>query len=194
MVHTADFDATGSAVVHDAAYVDQGTMMSQLGLSPKPARPVAKPTGAAATVVMAKNDDAEKANLATAQSLFDTLNKHDLKGLAVFMGDDYKSMTVAEPKDQNKTEAMAGTKDMFTGFPDVKIMPVTTWAAGDYVVISGTFDGTNTGDTPTMKKSGNKVSAHFLEILKFSGGKVQDDWLFYNGAAFMAQLSAPAKK
>jgi len=60
------------------------------------------------------------------------------------------------------------------------------------VVVTGTFEGTNTGDMPTakMKKTGNKVSDRFLEVFKFANGKVQEDWLFYNHAAMMNQLMA----
>jgi len=32
------------------------------------------------------------------------------------------------------------------------------------------------------------VIGRFCEIVKFEGGKATDDYLFYNGAAFMAQL------
>lgn len=190
IAHAGEWNSTGDAVAHDATYVDQGTVMAQLGLSPAPARPVEKPTGNPPTIVVAKGDDTEKANLSTTQAMFDALNKHDLKGLEAFLADDYKGMTVAEPKDANKKESLAGTKELFGGFPDVKITPVKSWAAGDYVVIEGTFEGTNTGDMPTMKKTGNKVSSRFLEVCKFTNGKVQDDWLFYNGAAMMSQLTA----
>jgi len=196
MVHAGEWDATGNAVVRDAAYVDEGTIASQLGQSPAPSRPVEKATGAPPVVVIAKNDDAEKANVAAVQGMFAALNKHDLKGLEAAMADDYKAVTIAEPADKNKKDSLAGAKEMFGAFPDVKITPVTTWAAGDYVVVSGTFEGTNTGDMPAMKmkKTGNKVSDRFIEIFKVSGGKVTEEWLFYNGAAMMGQLMAPPKK
>jgi len=196
LAHTAEWDATGNAVVRDAAYIDEGTIASQLGVSPAPSRPVQKATGGAPTVVIAKNDDTEKANIATTQAMFEALNKHDATALGAFMAEEYKGITVASPGDQNKKESIAGTKEMFGAFPDVKITPATTWAAGDYVVVAGTFEGTNTGDMPSMKmkKTGNKVSDRFIEIFKMSGGKVTEDWLFYNGAAMMAQLTAPAKK
>ena len=64
------------------------------------------------------------------------------------------------------------------------------WAAGDYVVVAGTFEGTNLGDMPSagMKKTGKKVSAHFFELFKLENGLCKDDWLFYNAAAMAAQL------
>lgn len=193
MAHTLDYDSTGAYAVRDAAYIDEHTLMSQLGLDPSPARKVEKATGAPAMVVIAKNDAAETANVNATRSLFDALNKHDIKGIEALTGDDYKGVTIAEAKDVNKKESLAGTKEMFGAFPDVAITPATVWGAGDFVVVTGTFQGTNTGPMPSAKMpaTGNKVSARFLEILRFGAdGKVHEDWLFYNGAAMMAQLTA----
>jgi len=191
IAHSGEWNATGDAVVHDASYVDEGTVMAQLGLSPMPARPVEKATGAPATVVIAKKDATEKANLATAQAMLDAINKHDVKAIEGNLAEDYRAIIIATPADQNKKEALASTKEFFGGFPDEKLTPTATWAAGDYVVVEGTFEGTNTGDMPTMKmkKTGNKVSSRFVEIFKMSGGKITEDWLFYNGAAMERQLA-----
>ena len=90
----------------------------------------------------------------------------------------------------DKAASQASLKELFTSFPDVKITPVTMWAAGDYVVVTGTFEGTNLGDIPSMgvKKTGKKMSAHFFELFKLENSLTRHDWLFYNGAAIAAQL------
>jgi predicted ester cyclase len=190
MAHTVDLDPTGSHAVRDASYVDDGTMAAQLGMNPAPARPAEKPSGALPTIVIARNDDAERANLASAQAIFDAVNKHDLKAIEALTPEDYKLIEVARPTDVGKKESLAGAKEMFGAFPDVKVTPVTMWAARDYVAIAGTFEGTNTGDLPSMglKKTGRKVSARFFEIIRFENGQPKEDWLFYNGAAMAAQL------
>jgi len=190
LAHMVDFDSTGMAAGREMAFVDEGTMMAQLGLSPAPARPAEKPNGMPATVVLAKNDATETANLAATSAMFVAVNKHDLKALAAMTPDTYRSIEIARPKDMDKKEALASTKEMFGAYPDVKITPTTMWAAGDYVVITGTFEGTNTGDMPSaqMKKTGKAVKARFCEIIKFENGKPKDDYLFYNGAAMAAQL------
>jgi predicted ester cyclase len=58
------------------------------------------------------------------------------------------------------------------------------------VVVTGTFEGTNLGNLPSMgvKKTGKKVSAHFFELFRLENSLCVEDWLFYNGAAFAAQL------
>jgi predicted ester cyclase len=90
----------------------------------------------------------------------------------------------------DKNASAKNLKEMIAAFPDVKVTPVTMWAAGDYVVVTGTFEGTNLGPIPSMglKKTGNKVSARFFELFKVENGLCTEDWLFYNGAAMAAQL------
>jgi len=190
MAHTVEMDPTGSFAVSDAAYIDQGTMMAQLGVSQAPARKAEKATGAMATVVIAKNDDTERANLAAAQAEIADFNKHDIAAISATAAPDYKFIEIPRPADANLKEMTAGLKEMFAAFSDITITPSAVWAAGDYVVVTGALSGTNTGDMPSMKmkKTGKSVTTHFIEIFKYSGGKVQEDWLFYNGAAFAAQL------
>ena len=59
--HTIGVDGTGTKAVADAVYTDDGTTMAQIGLSRAPRVPCAA-VGAPPTVVIAKNDDTERAN------------------------------------------------------------------------------------------------------------------------------------
>lgn len=190
IAHTVELDPTGAHAVREAAYVDEGTMMAQLGLSPAPARKAEKATGAPAEVVIARNDDKERSNIEVVRRSFAALNAHDVKGVLDTMAPSYRGVDIAMPKDSDKKAAAVSLKEMLSAFPDVKITPVTMWAAGDYVVVTGTFEGTNLGDIPSMgvKKTGKKVSAHFFELFKVANGQCTEDWLFYNGAAMAAQL------
>ena len=74
MGHTLELDATGSAGARDAAYMDEGTLLAQLGQSPAPARPVMAPAGTPVTVVIAKNDEVETRNMAAVRSIVDAMN------------------------------------------------------------------------------------------------------------------------
>ncbi|HXT68930.1 MAG TPA: ester cyclase [Vicinamibacterales bacterium] len=188
--HVVDLDSTGTKATRDAGYIEEGTMMAQLGLSKAPARAAEKASGAAPVIVIAKNDATESANMAGNRAGFDAFNKHDLKAMEAYTADNYKLVEIGQAKDLNKKEALASMKDMFSGFPDVALTTPTMWAAGDYVVTEGTLTGTNTGDLKAMgvKKTGKKVSARFLQICRYENGKVAEEWLFYNGAAFAAQL------
>jgi predicted ester cyclase len=190
IAHTIELDPTGAHAVREATYVDEGTMMAQLGLSPAPARKAQKATGAPAQVVIAKDDDRERANIEVVRRSFAALNAHDAKGVAETIAPNYKGMDIGMPKEMDRNASMASLKELFTAFPDVKITPVTMWAAGDYVVVTGTFEGTNLGNIPSMgvKKTRKKVSTHFFELFRLENGLCAEDWLFYNGGAFAAQL------
>jgi predicted ester cyclase len=190
MAHTAELDPTGARVVRDAAYFEESTLAAQLGLSKQKLRSAEKPSGASTVTVIARNDDTERTNQAAARSMFEALNKHDLDAVGKLMASDYKLVEVAQPKDMDKKAGLASTKEAFAGFPDLSITPSALWAAGDYVVVAGTFAGTNTGDAPSMglRKTGKKVTLRFLEVLRFEKGLIKDDWIFYNGAAIARQL------
>lgn len=192
IAHAADLDPTGAHVVRDAAYIDENTFAAQLGLSKGGARHVEGPSGASPSIVIAKNDETERANQAAARAMFDALTAHDLAAAGKAMADGYKLIEIAQPKDMDKKAALASLKEAITAFPDVAIRPTTLWTAGDYVVAEGTFAGTNTGNIPSMglRKTGKKVSVRFFEVMRFEKGQIQDDWLFYNGAAFTRQLTA----
>jgi predicted ester cyclase len=191
MAHMVETDAAGREAVRDAAYVDEGTLMAQLGLSKAPARGVMTSTPAKPTVVVAKNDDAEAKNVATVVRLFDSFNRHDLPAADALMADSYVLHEIARPQDLDKKANDASTLELIQGFPDVKVTATDTWGAGDYVVATGTLSGTNKGAIPSMgvkKATGKPVQLKFLEIFRLENGKIVEDWLFYNGASFAAQL------
>lgn len=189
LAHTIELDATGTKAVADAVYADDGTTMAQLGLSKLPARPVLAAVGTPPTVVIAKNDDKERANIASFRSLLDAVNKHDLKAFGDALPDDYKAIDITESKDQNKADSIAALKGFIAGFPDMTLSTGNVWAAGDYVVAEGHFTGTNKGPAMGMTKPTNKsVDVRYIEVFKFENGKVKEDWTFYNSASFATQL------
>ena len=106
-----------------------------------------------------------------------------------------ESAYLAESKD-----VMANLPQMWKAFSDLKFTVGDSWAAGDYVAATETFDGTNNGDLPMMhiKKTGKKVSLPFLAVHKLDGGKVKATWIFFQGGGFASQLepdqAPPAKK
>jgi predicted ester cyclase len=191
MGHLIELDSLGAHAIRESVYNEEGTFAGQVGLSPQPVRPAMTPTGAAPVTVIAKNDAKETANVATVRAMMDAGNKHDFKAMESFMADDYMLIEVGQPKDLDKKAALAANKEFLAAFKDMTATASDVWAAGDYVVIVGKIDGTNTGAAPgmgIMKPTNKKVTGRFLEICKIENGKVKEDWLFYNGASFAAQL------
>jgi predicted ester cyclase len=188
----------GRSVAKERFIYDGGTFMSQLGLSPTPARKAMEQGWAEKPLLVSAGTDAEKANLAVLGAYTAAFNKHDAAALTATLTDDVVFSDLAAPADRvGKKEVVKSSEEMFKGFPDAKIDQAVAWAAGDYVVSSGRFSGTNTGDMPAMKlkKTGKPVNVEYYMLTKVAGGKVKDLWLFSNGMAFASQLGMlpPAK-
>jgi predicted ester cyclase len=194
--HLAQTDASGNKVVKEEFYSDSGTMMAQLGLNPAPARPVATVKSAAPTVVLAAGTPAELSNVELLRAQMAAYNSHDLKGVDAFNSPDFVYHDMTMPADQSAKESSASTAAFFKAFPDAKLVPGPAWGAGDYVVVTGRFEGTNRGAMPAMglKKASNKsVSVRYLDISRWVGGKLKEEWLFYDGMAMARQLGLGKK-
>jgi ketosteroid isomerase-like protein len=144
--------------------------------------------------------DAEKVNVETVKKMVEAFNQHDAAGVEAFLADDAVLTEAYAPADRSgKKEIMKGWKETWKGFSDAKVQHTSIWAAGDYVVTTGVFSGTNDGPYPAAKiwtKTGKPLSVQCLEVTKLEAGKVKKQWLFSNGMAFAAQLGLlpPEKK
>jgi predicted ester cyclase len=181
----------GRFVAKERFMYDGGTFMSQLGLNPMPARKPLEQGWADKPSLISSGSEAEKANLAALGAYTSAFNKHDAAALAAITTDDVVFSDVAAPADRvGKKEVSKSNEEMLKGFPDAKIDQTAAWAAGDYVISTGRFTGTNTGDMPSMKlkKTGKPVNVEYYMVTKVAGGKVKSNWLFSNGMAFAGQL------
>ena len=188
--HSIELNDQGKAVKEVTAY-DGGTVAGQLGLMPMPHRKVIETGWSEKPIVIASGSEVEKANLAAFSKGVEGFNKHDAGAALAAAADDVVFSKQSGPADlSGKKEVQKGLEESFKAFPDVKLDVKTAWSAGDYVVSTGTWSGTNTGDMPAMKmkKTGKPVLVHYIEIDKFVGGKTKNMWLFMNGAAAAAQL------
>jgi predicted ester cyclase len=175
------------------AIADASTMMSQLGMAPKGAPPhraaMDKGMEGAPMVVVTADDAKEKANVDAYKKMVDAFNSHKTADVMAMMTPDAVEMDQESDKDHKGTkEIEKGLKDFQTAFSDGKLNNVDTWAAGDYVVAIGTFEGTNDHDMGKMKKTGKKVSSQFAEISHFKDGKIDQVWRFVNGMDMAMQL------
>ena len=60
-----------------------------------------------------------------------------------------------------------------------------------FLSVTGTFGGTNDGDLVAMKmkKSGKQVVLPFIDIYRFDGGQLKEEWLFFDSASLLSQLT-----
>jgi len=196
-----DVSDAGQAT-HEWEFVDFATMLGQMKANPKVRAAVDK-LPMPKQVVIAKDDDKEKANLAAAKKVMDAFNAHDAKAFGELLADDAVWSDQTAAKDQDKKQMLSTAQAFWKSFSDVKLVADKQWAAGDYVATVGTLQGTNDGDLADMhvKKTGKKVSLPYLEIEQYEGGKQKRAWLFDQSMAFAQQLGltppapapAPAK-
>jgi len=188
--HSIELNDAGKAVKEVMGY-DGGTVAGQLGLMQMPHRKPLETGWTEKPVVVASGSEIEKGNLAAFNKEVEGFNKHDAAAALSTAADDIVFSEMSAPADRvGKKESIKGIEEMFKAFPDAKLDVKSAWTAGDYVVATGTWSGTNTGDSPAMKmkKTGKAVSVHFIEIDKLVAGKTKNIWLFSNGAAAAAQL------
>jgi predicted ester cyclase len=189
--HVVRLDETGGKVLKEEFYLDSGTMAAQLGLNPAPARPVTTSTAAAPTVVIAAGTPAELSNVESIRAQMAAYNSRDVKGVDAHNAPDLVYHDMAMAADQTAKESIAGMQELFKAFPDIKLVPESVWGAGNYVVVTGRQEGTNTGPMPSLglKKATNKlVSARYLDITRWEKGKIMEEWLFYDGMVMARQL------
>ena len=188
--HTLEVEPNAPKGTKEFGVMDNGTFVNQLGLSKNPGRPLMEKGVPAPKIVIAKNDAAETKNLDAEKATADAWNKRDATTLYPFYADDVVVHDMTQPKDQTKAQMQQSDKDLWKAFSDARITNSSIWAAGDYAVINGTFEGTNDGDFAPMKlkKTGKKVSVPYLSIDRLEDGKIKESWLFFDGAYFAAQL------
>ena len=173
-------------------YIDDAGQMGQIMGAPAdaPFRPVMeKPPLDAPVIVVAADNDVEKANLAAWKKGTEAMNAHKAKDVVALFADDAVESDQAEPADtKGKKDIQKGTEMFLKAFPDLKVEATEEWAAGDYVVLIGTVKGTNTGPLGKMKKTGKPVDIAFAEVAEMKDGKIVKLWRFRNGLAMAQQL------
>ena len=198
VVHHVQTSPDGRSIAKERFIYDGGTFMSQLGVSPAPARKALEQGWADKPSLISSGADAEKTNLAALGAWVSAVNKHDAVASSALVTDDVVFSDLASPADRvGKKEVQKANEEMAKAFPDSKIEQSAAWAAGDYVISAGRWSGTDTGDMPSMKlkKTGKAVNIEYYMVTKLAGGKVQKSWLFSNGMAFAGQLGVlPAPK
>lgn len=177
-------------VAREIGVMDGITLENQMGLLKMPGRPRADSGVPTPVVVTAMNDAMEMKNVDTLNMYLADWNKHDGPAVDMYEAADYVLHNLAEPTNRNKTQTAQMNKSYWQGFSDAKINIRSLWGAGNYVSLTGTFDGDNDGDFPLLKakKTGKKISIPFVDIFRLDGGKIKEEWLFFDGASLVTQL------
>jgi predicted ester cyclase len=179
-------------VAKEIGIMDGITLETQMGFLKNRGRPLAEIGVPAPIIVIAKNDEMEMKNVETETAQLAAWNKHDQAAVDMYEADDYVLHDLTQPDDSNKMQTDQMNKTYWKGFSDAKINATTIWGAGNYVSVVGTFEGTNDGDFApgNAKKTGKKITLPFIDIFRFDVGKIAEEWLFFDSASLLTQLSA----
>jgi steroid delta-isomerase-like uncharacterized protein len=75
-------------------------------------------------------------------------------------------------------------------FPDANMTIEDQLVEGDRVVTRWTGRGTQTGQFMEMPPSGKKVAVRGVQIDRFSGGKIVEEWTLFDQLGMLQQLGA----
>lgn len=192
MFHRLTIDDENRAA-EEWAYFDPATMAGQLGLLPKeagPSRPAMdKGLDGAPIVAVTADDDKEKANIEVVKKAHAAFVAKKMPDFLALHADDAVESDQAGPKDYTGKKEIQASAEMFLkAFPDFASGEPTLFAAGDYVVLLGKFEGTNKGPLGPMKATNKKVTGEFAELIQMKDGKIAKLWRFRNGLAMAMQL------
>jgi steroid delta-isomerase-like uncharacterized protein len=182
------FNPDGS-IKEDHHYLDVGTVMSQIGVSPAKARPIPSLPAQPQVFGMGPAGADEQKNTDALNAMLTAL---DAKKEADFVGTladnvEYDDMTQPTGM-KGKADGKKFLKETTTGFPDAKHAATNTWAMGDYVVAEGTMTGTHKGTFFGIPATKKPVNLRSVSIFQYKDGKMVHGWTYANGADFMMQI------
>lgn len=171
-------------------YFDMGTLMSQLGASKQPARPVQALPTEPALKIASTNAGNEPRNLGLATSLMGAFEKKSEANFLASMSDTTRWDVLREPATVQGTKAAkTHFKSLLKAFPDAKVTIDNSWAVGDFVIVEGTLSGTHKGALGPIAATKKPVNLHFADIMEFdSAGKIVKGWSYGNSAELAMQL------
>ncbi|MGX1884802.1 ester cyclase [Streptomyces sp. NPDC055287] len=82
-----------------------------------------------------------------------------------------------------------GTQAMTDAFPDLKINVQDMFSAGDKVTVLVHFQGTHQGAFQQFEATGRQVSYRSIEVYRFEGDKIAEEWVAPDMLSLMQQIS-----
>ncbi|MBK6465039.1 MAG: ester cyclase [Myxococcales bacterium] len=170
------------------AYWDNGTMLSQMGISPRKA-PAIPTLAASPQTVAASGSEAETKNVALLGTMYGAMEKKSATDFLSLTTDTSEWIDNTQPApSKGKADAQKFFDNHMKAFPDAKMTVKSSWGIGDFVVTEAQMTGTNTGPLfgrPATKKA---VTMDTADIVLLKDGKMVKGWSFANGMQVAEQL------
>jgi predicted ester cyclase len=181
-------------VTRDHHTTDQMSLMHQLGmLPPEAAARSASALDAGwdkATVVMAKDDDTEKANVEAVNALFQLVMKGDSKAVGEACADDAIFHYIGGNEGpKNGRDAYVAALSEFIGMTSERsIKSKATWGAQDWVVAEVETTAKISKNLGKAKTKGKTIVQNEVHFFQMAEGKLKKHYLFSNDMASAVQM------
>ena len=118
-------------------------------------------------------------------------NQGNVAPLDEILASDYIHHDPGRPDVRSREDYKRWLAESHNLFPDLQIIGEDQVAEGDKVVTRWTFNGTNTGDFETpapLPATGRKVAFMGMNIYRFAGGKIVEEWFLEDTMGMLQQL------
>jgi len=171
-------------------YVDQATILHQLGVQESEVAPPKEEPWPAPVRATARNDEGEKKNVELFKASFAARLKGDFAASSDLYADDAVLRYVpVESTYRGKAEIANAAKDEASQSAERKGDVREAWGAGNWVVARTTVRGTIAKPIAGMLKTkGKKWQENALELLEFENGKVKRHLVLANSLKFAVDI------
>lgn len=118
----------------------------------------------------------------------EVIGTHNPALLGEILGDDFVSHHFPAPGNNDKAAFTEGMKNLFAGFPDIKVRRVEQHELGDKVYTYAYWEGTQTGAFMGIQPTGKPVHVEYMDIWRVSEGKIRENWVVMDIAGLLVQL------
>ncbi len=180
-------------VMRDEHWIDQGTVLHQLGIRPRERAPSSDKAWDKPIWVVAQNTEEERTNLLIAKALEEKMRMGDERAFMDRVADDISFRYAGDKDAMMGMPAYKKGYKMWSEMAEFESRPQAMWAAGDWVVAVRDSKATLKKDMQGAPGSkGKSVVTKQLEFMRFADGKLKTHWVFENSAAYASQLGMMA--
>lgn len=170
------------------AYLDPNHVQHQLGKAPELSRgrvalPKIEPH------VLKRDDASAQATLSVVRKQVQAFNDHDVDALGETYAPAVRGVATTRSKDyRSRDQLLDPLPTQWSAHPNVEMEVVRLWGAGDFAVLEGVLQGTNTGSLAGMPATGRSFEQPFVEVLEVKDGAVIRFWRVADSLSVLRQL------
>ncbi|MFE6031405.1 ester cyclase [Streptomyces niveus] len=132
-------------------------------------------------------------NMTLLRNTYTTLQSGDLDTCAATLTENFIANLPGAPGPLYGREIWRrGARAMLDGFPDLRIDVEEMFGVDDKVVVRVHFRGTHRGAFQGVGATGRPVSYDSIEIYRFEGDKIAEEWVAPDMLTLMRQITAAA--